>query len=298
VLGAVPDWITGNRRVAPFNGETLLRTRLVVPVLLIPFAAAVILAWRRRRGPLLRFGLVLAAALVVSIVAVANTIGVMYEYRLLWAWSLAALVGAVTLAVPWTLGAARFRSLDRFVLPVLLAGLVALSVTQIAGIATADSPRWDAPVVRRVADELARRYAHVDGPILLHSPSSASEWYLQGLLLELEKRGVDARVRGIGGGLYSESRTIGSAGSRADVTVLAIDDFDRLGAPPVPDLVGYAGPRSLGAMERRIARHREVIQALGRRLAAGRISPSEYTERIAATSELPQALAVVAAPIP
>ena len=134
VLGVVPDWITGHRRVAPFNGETLLRTQLVLPLLLIPFAAAVFYARRRRNAPLLRFGLVLAAALAVSIVAVANTIGVMYEYRLLWVWSLAALVGAVTLAIGWTLGAARFRSLDRFVLPILLASLVALSVTQIVEI--------------------------------------------------------------------------------------------------------------------------------------------------------------------
>ena len=41
-----------------------------------------------------------------------------------------------------------------------------------------------------------------------------------------------------------------------------------------------------------------MIQALGRRLAARRISPDEYTERIAEASELPQALAVVVSPIP
>ncbi len=60
-FGYPPDWLTGTRRVSPFNGETLLRNQWLVPVLLAPFLLAVGVAWRRRELVMLRLAVVVGA---------------------------------------------------------------------------------------------------------------------------------------------------------------------------------------------------------------------------------------------
>ncbi|HEY7437829.1 MAG TPA: hypothetical protein VIC35_00365 [Acidimicrobiia bacterium] len=288
-----PNWLTGNRRISPFNGETLLRTETLVPVLLVGFLAALVIAWRRHDSPVVRCGVVISAALAISVVAVSRTIGTMYEYRLLWTWTIAALAAALTIRAFWAPVSKRYPRADRAIAAALVLVLVGLTASQIADVTDAPTQPWDAAVVRDVARQLRKHYSG-EHPILLEAPSPDGTSWAQGLLLELEKEGVDARGPAGGAGLYGSSRTIGKKEAPAvRLLVLGPSDFRSLTSHNPPHLVAYAGPGSFARVSASIARHDARAAALDRAFAAGKLSGADFTRRLVATAPKSKALAVV-----
>jgi hypothetical protein len=275
-FAAVPDWVTGERRIAAFNGETLLRTQWLVPVLLVPFVGAVVVAWRRRDAVIVRLAFVVGGAVVLGVVAVARTIGIMYEYRLLWTWVVGALAAVVVAWTLWDAAARRWPRTDAVLVPVVLLGLVALGVVEIAQ--ATDPPRadWDSPAVATAIRQLVPKLDPARGQIVLSSKSVAGEWSLQGVLLALDKAGFDVRVRSEGGGLYPKHLVVGAGPIQDRLSVVAGSDLGKLDRAERRQVVAYGGPQPLDrevamlhAREAKAARQFE-------RFTAGEISEAEY----------------------
>ncbi|HEX5614452.1 MAG TPA: hypothetical protein VFZ83_04805 [Acidimicrobiia bacterium] len=66
---------------------------------LVVWAAAAVVAWRRRRWSLLRLHVVIGVALVLGVISMSRIFGKDWFYLMLWAWAIAAFV---VLAVIWT----------------------------------------------------------------------------------------------------------------------------------------------------------------------------------------------------
>ena len=293
-FAAVPDWVTGTRRVATFDGATLLRTRLLWPVLLIPFAAAMMFGWRRGMRAAVALGLVVGAGVILGIVSVARTVGTMYEYRLLWTWVLGALAFVVVLWVCWELLAARIPRVDRWVKAGVLLALLALSVLEVVQVATADRPNWDSAATATAVDQLVTKLDRHGGQIVVRSSSVGGEWYLQGVVLALEKRGFDVRVLGEGGGLYGKDLVTGRGLVQARLLVLTGPELASMTAAQRDRVLGYGGSRSF-AREVAVGRARAAdARRLLEDFNAGRITRHQYVVRLARLAiESDPAVAVV-----
>jgi hypothetical protein len=104
------------------------------------------------------------------------------------------------------------------------------------------------------------------GEIVLRSETPGSEWYLQGVLLGLAKRGFPARARGTGGGLYPEDLSATRRPDQAHLQVVAGPDLARLTPGQVDRIVAYGGPlplaKELVAVRASDARARRLFHAL------------------------------------
>ena len=293
-FAAVPDWVTGERRIAAFNGETLLRTRWLVPVFLAPFMAAVAVAWRRRNVAILRLGLVVGGAVVLGVVAVSRTIGIMYEYRLLWTWVVAALAGVVVVWTVWEVAARRWPRADMVLVPVVLLGLVALGGVEVAQAVNAPRPDWDSPALAAAVRQLVPKLDRAGGQIVLRSESVAGEWSLQGLLLALDKDGFDVRVRSETGGLYPKRFVVGAGPIQARLLVVGGSELGTLDRRRQHQVIAYGGSRTL---DREVAMlHARATKAdrLAQRFAAGEISELQYGRAIVRlTSGVDPAVAIL-----
>jgi hypothetical protein len=196
-FGFVPSWISGERHASRFNGETMLLHEWLWPVLLAPFVAAVAIAWKMRWHAIVRLAAVLGATVVVGVVAVGRTLGVMYEYRLLWTWVVGALGGVVVGWTLWQLATRRWPGVEsKVLLPATVAGVAVLAAVQVVDIVRVERPEQYVPEVEAAAETVAAWLGDDPGQVVLRSPTSLGDWYKQGLILALEKRGIAARVQG------------------------------------------------------------------------------------------------------
>jgi hypothetical protein len=241
-FAAVPDWITGKRRIGAFGGETTLRHTTLLPLLLVPFVVAAIVAWRRRDRAIVRLAAVLALTLVASVISVARTVGTMYEYRLLWTWVLGALTGVVVAWTGWRIVVTRWpQAQTRMLVPLALLTLAVLCAVESVAAVRAGTPDWDSPVTATVTGQLASRLDAGRGDVLLRSESAAGEGYLEGLLLALERRGIDARVAADPTARFGAHRVATDGPVEARLIVLADTDLDSFVRRPELELVAYAG---------------------------------------------------------
>ena len=183
---------------------------------------------------------------MLGVVAVARTVGTMYEYRMLWTWIVGGLAACVIVlddvgrggtAVPAgrRLRRAGHRGRAR-------GSRRGVEVVQAATATRAD---WDSASTAAVLDRLSTKLDRHGGEIILRSETPGSEWYLQGVLLGLNERGFPARVRGTGGGLYPESLVSGRGRDQAHLQVVAGPDLARLTPAEIDRIVAYGGPLPL-----------------------------------------------------
>lgn len=296
-FGLPPDWLTGTRRVSSLNGETLLRTEWLVPILLVPFLLAIFLAWRRKESATLRLAAVTGVIGAVGIVAVARTVGTMYEYRMFWTWVFGALAATVVALTAWNEVRRRWPRTDGWITAIVLVGIAGLTVAQVVavhGVARAD---WDSPSVHDVVRRLVPRLERGTGQIVLESESADGEWYLEGILLDLAKRGFDVRVRSVGGGLYPEHLVLGSGPVQQRLLVLGGSDINRLGRERAGRVIAYSGPLPLRREIAMLRAHDVRANRLLKKLAAGAITKAEY-QRAAAKLTIRSRAAVAILPLP
>lgn len=297
-FGPAPGWVTGDRPVALITGETTLRSRLVAPVLLLPAAAALGIAIRRRDRTTLRLFAVLATGLTVGIVAVARTVGLLFEYRLQWTWVLAALTLFATLLGGWRALVARVPGAARVLVGLGLAAIVALAVANtVAALNADDQSGWESPHLDRVADQVAATLDPTAGQVVLRSRSGYGTWNQQGLLLALERKGFDARVPADDGNAFGAHRVRSPGPSQAELLVLTDTDVSDYRPQPGWKVLAYSGdgPRdaTVRAITGNVRRQRELVEALRR----GEIDSAEYERsRRALDRVTPHAVLVVATP--
>ena len=279
-FGLAPDWIAGQHKLSPFLfGETDLVFSAPAPVLLLPIGMAVIVLWRRRSAEALRLAATLALALVLGVLAVARTIGAVNDYRLRWTWVLGMLGAIVVAWAAWTLVAGRWpRAEGRVLVPtavallVVFAGVSAIAATRAGTPASGPDKLWSSTMAA-----LIRPAAHAlpagDGAVLVHYTSLETLLHAPGIVLGLERRGINAKVEPEPATRFGEHRVYRGGPVRAVLTL--VSGTDVLSTRPGARLVAYWGQRPKADLARTIER----LSALDAAHVAGRLGEQDWIRR-------------------
>ncbi|MGZ6931338.1 MAG: hypothetical protein ACXVK4_12445 [Acidimicrobiia bacterium] len=242
-----PDWLVRLHPISPFSGEPTALLERPVPVLLIPFAIASIVAVRRGPRPFRTFALVLVVTIAVGTVSLAQIIGPMYEYRLRWIWLLAMLCMAFTAAVGAAL-VTRWRAFPpvagRVVAVLTVVAIVGLSAFGIARATDVVPPQLtESHEIVALTREVRSRLPHRRGSVLVRASSFGSFGPVKGLLLTLDRAGIPTRVPNDPGDRlgFGDWRTATSGPRRAELVVAIDRDIDDVARLPGYHLVAYRG---------------------------------------------------------
>lgn len=291
----LPEWITGQRTLA-LLGEPAAIYESVVPVLLLLVLPAVVVLWRLRGGP----GRALAAtwfvASAVAVFATARTIGLLYAYRLHWAWVLGMVGGVLVLWAAWTVAAAWREWARRAAAGVALATLVGLGVANTVAATRADLPEatYGELTAGLLADTEAGLAARPgDDPVLVQLGSFGAIGISLGLTNELERAGVDVVTDAVGAGghrVWQEGQPV-----RAALVVAIDDEIVTLSRMPGHQMIALTGDADMAELEADAARRQEVSDAV----ATGTLTPEELVAAAAQTiSPLSSAAVFLVDPVP
>jgi 4-amino-4-deoxy-L-arabinose transferase-like glycosyltransferase len=284
-FGAWPEWLT-TKRTPGWSSQSPFLASSPLPVLLVPVAVAGWSLWRRRPADGRLLVLTLGLVLLLAIVAVARTIGPVFDYRMRMTW-MAPMVAAVTVVwAAWLAVGDRWRHVAaRRLVPGALIGLVAVSAVNVVT-AAGDVPHESASAavaeltseVLVALDEQPQRAAD-DGVVVVTSPFAQAEWYQSSLVLQLERHGVDVRVPEDASGTIGGHRAYAGEPIRATLVVLADDATDVADQDPRLRRVAHwtwEGADELRRAERRRAELVEQMRADG-------VSEEVIIERVART---------------
>lgn len=274
-FGIWPEWATRTRSFA-FSGESVYIDAPVVPWLLLVVVVAAVVLWLRSPAdrPLV---VVAATVFALGVAAVARTVGPAFQYRLYWTYVLPLICAVLVALAAWRLAAPRMGTGGRRAVAALgVSGLLALTSVNVVSGARAGMPaEGHTGVMEVLTPQVLAALGDVDGPVLVSDPFFSGTWYARGLVLQLEKHGIDARV--------PPERTYEAAEHRVhrggplaarlivmrDASVAAADD---------PGLRLVADWTSAG-LDRVLAVEREVA-AIRADVDAGRLSPADGAARI------------------
>lgn len=190
----LPEW--ANRKLSSLSGESPYLGSIPVPWLLIPATAAAVVLWRRReRGARELIGVLLVSG-ALGVVAIARTLGPAYDYRLRWTWVPAAITLAVVAWAVWLVATERWGRPARRALAVVgVGGLLVVSGINAVTAATAGTPQeGESAALQTLTPQVLDALGDVDGPVLVEDRYSIGVWFSRGLVLQLEKRGIEALV--------------------------------------------------------------------------------------------------------
>ncbi len=279
-FGLPPEWLFGERGVGLVN-EPVYLYEPMVPVLLLVVVGAGYVLWRRRPAGAGRLIGVWLVATVVGIVATARTVGPVYEYRVGWARALGMVAGVIMGWAGWSAVTSWRPRLERRVLmPLTLVALAALAV--VGSVAHVDAGRPQPEESERVEAVIA---AVVDGlppgegAVLVEGPATfESATYSLGLVLQLERRGIDGRMVE-GDSAAGEHRMDDGVPRRAHLVVATAEAIPGLAADPGATLLAYDGDVSMDDLRDHVAAQAPV--PLGTTLAvflrAAPVEPPEET---------------------
>jgi hypothetical protein len=276
-FGGAPEWVTGPGPLHWASGEPAAIVRSPVPWLLLPLVGAALVFRRVRSGDGVRLVAVVGVAFLLAVAAVARTVGPAFAYRLRWTWAVGAIALVPILWAGWTLasrsGAVR-RALS--VSAIVVVGVCSGMSTVVA--AKGETPMLpDSVVLAQLAPLVIAALEGVDGQVLVDDgPYDISSEYSRGLLLELERWGLDARMTSQEELLVGDHRVVN--GLVAAEVVVAQD--------------GEIDVRDDDARLRRVARWTSVTEeqrravmeqqaSIDRAVRAGRLGPVEAMYELA-----------------
>jgi hypothetical protein len=281
-FSSVPQWITGDTDVDPFTSEPRLLRTNPVPVLLVPFAIGWFLLWRRSERAGARLAATLVVALVAGVLSVARTLGPAFAYRLRWTWLLGMMAIVVAAWATWVHVANRSARGERLMVVGVVIALLGLAGSGAVRAATAGVPYEHRSAVMRALEpslERALPASDSDDEILVETTSFAGTFYKSGVVLWLERRGVDGRVAAADEDAYGSHRVVRAGQPPARVWTVATDeDLDRLAATPGQRLIAYWG-ESTSAERRRVSGRRARLEAAH---AAGRLGDAAFLDALLA----------------
>lgn len=247
-LSAFPQWLTGARPgVSPATGELLLR-HAPLPLMVLPFTAVVVVLARLRERAALVLAATVALGSVCAVAATRQVVGPVYPYRVRWISMLGAATLIVILWGVWIAFSSRKRAAE-LVLVSLGVGLVVVSAWNAVGAVTAGNPEPDVSnAVGSLTQKVLAALPGRKGAVVVRSvDSSGSLGYAQALVLELERRGVAARVPPNGAPAFGEHRVVGGGPVRAVLTTATNGDIGRLraqGSRLLGEVVEGGSPRA------------------------------------------------------
>jgi hypothetical protein len=273
-----PEWIVGQGTLS-VTAEPAAVYDGLVPVLLVPVTAAIAVLWRRRGRAARALAAIWLAASVIGVVATARTVGPLYAYRLHWAWVLGMLGGVFVLWCGWALATDRAPVVGRRAATgVALAALAGLAAVTSVRASEAKVPIEEASVlVASLAApvEAAVRGLPGDGPVLVRMETFGGLALGAGLVAELERRGVDVVVDGVGVGAHRRL----ARGERAAAILHVAIDTDIVTTASVEgfELVALVGDETMASLQG----YAERLAELERQVTAGAITLEEQVERSA-----------------
>jgi hypothetical protein len=221
---AVPEWLT-TKHAFTLSGESPYLLSAPLPWLLVAVGVAGVVLWRIGRWSERTYVATLAVAFVVGVVAVARTVGAVFDYRLRWTF-VVGMLGLVAVAwLGWQLATRRWPGAERRVLvPLAVVALGAVTVVNTVTAATAGSPHTgESEVMRTILPQVEAALPPTDGQVLVDDAFQSGAWYGRSLILELERRGYDVRVPQARGAVYGEQRVIDEPEMSLRL-VIAMDD--------------------------------------------------------------------------
>ena len=131
----------------------------------------------------------LGLALVLGVLAVAQTLGEVFAYRLRWTWVLAMVAAVVVAWTAWTWVARVAPRVEKWwLVPLSIGALAVLAVANSVSAVGADPPREDELArLRRRCRRSSRPFPRGDGDVIVQASSFASTFYSAGLVLALER---------------------------------------------------------------------------------------------------------------
>lgn len=274
-FGVSPEWLT-TKRAPETVGESPFVEGAPVPWLLAVVAVAALVLTRRRVDGARSLVGTSAVVFGLGVVAVARTVGPAFDYRLRWTYVPGMLAAVVIGWAAWSVITHRWpRGAPRALVAGALVVLAALGAVNAVTAATAGVPQdRNSETIGVITNQVLQQLPDDPGPVLVTDAHYSGAWQARGLVLQLERRGVDARVEAARADEYGRHRVLDEP--PGTVLVVTRDEY-------VADVAARPGLRLVA--EWRALPEDEIDALLARRaeitadVEAGRISPREGDER-------------------
>jgi hypothetical protein len=192
-LGLPPEWLTGSRATF-FTAEPVSLYKPLAPILLLGVVAAAVVLVHRRVAGGRSLVVVWGLASAVGVVAVARTIGAVFEYRLGWTQVLGMVAGIIMAWAVWVALAAWRPALEgwRLALPVLVALAALAIVGSVAHVQAGEPQPVQSGQIRGIMPAVVAGLPPGDGPIQVDTAwSFEASAHASSVALQLDKRGID-----------------------------------------------------------------------------------------------------------
>ena len=225
-FGVPPEWLVDALGQNWLGEDSHMYTR-PLPLLLVPVVVAAAVLWRRAAAAGRWLVVMLGVTLILGLVAVARTTGPAFYYRLRWAWIAPAIAFVVVAWAAWLLVARRWPGAgDPVADPRRARGVGGAGrgerVHRVTAETRADA---DAEVVSAllpgVLDEIAGR----EGVVLVDDAYSSGAWYARGIVLQLERRGIEVRVPADRSQQYGQHRVLRDGETVAAHLIVSQDEL-------------------------------------------------------------------------
>ena len=263
-----PEWVAGTWP-ANFIQEPMYVSDPVVPVLLVVVALAVALLWRRRVANSRQLIVVWAVASVIGIVATARTIGPLFAYRFGWSRMLGMVAGVIGAWAALQAVAEWRPALGRVLRPIAVMGIAVLAVVGSVAHVRAGVPQERASaIIRELAPTVVAEVPPGEGEVVVQGIGFLGLSYASGLVLQLERHGIDAGQRQRQPRRPEELHVFAGGPIRARFTLAFDSDVVDLAARPTLRLVALSGDLSLDELRAADAARKELDAVMtGKRTA-------------------------------
>jgi hypothetical protein len=242
-LGVPPEWLFGSRGTVLFSAEPVDMYEPLAPVLLLGVVAAAVVLARRHATGGRSLVAVWALASAVGVVAVARTIGPVFEYRLGWAQVLGMVAGVIMAWAGWLALAGWRPALEGWLLvPATLVALAVLAVVgSVAHVQAGEPQPVQSAQIRGIIPDVVEGLPPGDGPILIDTAwSFEASAHAASIALQLERRGIDSVFK-LGSTASGEHRGAYDAADVLARLVVAVgDDIPLVAELPGTTLLGRA----------------------------------------------------------